>query len=201
MSGTSFPLMEDFYTIQGEGFNTGKAAYFLRLGGCDVGCVWCDVKESWEAENHPVVSIEEMLNRVKKSGADKVVVTGGEPAMYDLHSLTDLFKKNNLACFIETSGAYKITGEWDWICVSPKKYKSPLPESLMLANELKVVVFNKSDFEWAEKNASMVNKDCLLYLQPEFSVMEKVIPQIINYVKVNRQWRISLQTHRVLKVP
>ncbi len=200
MSAQNYPLMEDFYTIQGEGYNTGKAAYFLRLAGCDVGCVWCDVKESWLAENHPRIGIDEMLERINDSGADKVVVTGGEPAMYDLKPLTDALRKNNLLCYIETSGAYPLTGDWDWICVSPKKFKAPLPEILLLANELKVIVYNKSDFDWGEKNAEMLNDNCLLYLQPEYSVNEKILPQIIEYVKTNKRWRISLQTHKYLGV-
>ena len=200
MSLIHYPLMEDFYTIQGEGYNTGKAAYFLRLAGCDVGCVWCDVKESWAVENHPQVAIDEMILRITESGADKVVVTGGEPALYDLKPLTDALKMNNLICFIETSGAYKLTGDWDWICVSPKKFKAPLLEVLKKANELKVIVYNKSDFEWGEKNAEMVNEDCLLYLQPEYSVLDKILPQIIDYVKTNTKWRISLQTHKILGV-
>ena len=200
MFSQKYPLMEDFYTIQGEGYNTGKAAYFLRLAGCDVGCVWCDVKESWSAENHPLIAIDEMLQRIKESGADKVVVTGGEPAMYDLKPLTDALRENNLLCYIETSGAYALTGDWDWICVSPKKFKAPLPEILLLANELKVIVYNKSDFDWGEKKAELINENCLLYLQPEYSVNEKILPQIIDYVKTNKRWRISLQTHKYLGV-
>ena len=200
MFSQKYPLMEDFYTIQGEGYNTGKAAYFLRLAGCDVGCVWCDVKESWSAENHPLIAIDEMLKRIKESGADKVVVTGGEPAMYDLKPLTDALRENNLLCYIETSGAYALTGDWDWICVSPKKFKAPLPEILLLANELKVIVYNKSDFDWGEKKAELINENCLLYLQPEYSVHEKILPQIIDYVKTNKRWRISLQTHKYLGV-
>ena len=200
MSSKNYPLMEDFYTIQGEGYNTGKAAYFLRLAGCDVGCVWCDVKESWSAENHPRIGIDEMLKRIKQSGADKVVVTGGEPAMYDLKPLTDALRENNLLCYIETSGAYPLTGDWDWICVSPKKFKAPLPEILYQADELKVIVYNNSDFDWGEKNAEMINDNCLLYLQPEYSVNEKILPQIIDYVKTNKRWRISLQTHKYLGV-
>ena len=200
MFSQKYPLMEDFYTIQGEGYNTGKAAYFLRLAGCDVGCVWCDVKESWSAENHPLIAIDEMLQRIKESGADKVVVTGGEPAMYDLKPLTDALRENNLLCYIETSGAYALTGDWDWICVSPKKFKAPLPEILLQANELKVIVYNKSDFDWGEKKAELINENCLLYLQPEYSVNEKILPQIIDYVKTNKRWRISLQTHKYLGV-
>jgi 7-carboxy-7-deazaguanine synthase len=196
-----FPLMEHYYTIQGEGFNSGRAAYFLRLGGCDVGCVWCDVKDSWNAAKHPEVSVDEMINYVKTAGADKVVITGGEPAMYDLSELTSEFKKQNILCYIETSGAYPLTGSWDWICVSPKKFKAPLPEVLNKANELKVIVFNKSDFDWAEKHASLVNKNCKLFLQPEYSVMGKMLPQIIDYIKSHTEWRISLQTHKVMMIP
>lgn len=196
-----YPLMESFYTIQGEGYNTGKAAYFLRLGGCDVGCVWCDVKESWNAEKHPVVSIDEMFSLVVSSGADRVVITGGEPTMYDLEPLTTLLKKNSIECFIETSGAYKITGSWNWICVSPKKFMLPLKEAMESADELKVIIYNKSDFDWALKNAGMTKDKCLLYLQPEYSTMEKMMPLIIDFVKKNTRWRISLQTHKVMGIP
>lgn len=192
--------MEDFYTIQGEGFNTGRAAYFIRLAGCDVGCVWCDVKESWSAENHPSVTIEELLQRVLNAGADKVVITGGEPAMYDLSPLTEIFRNNNICCYIETSGAYPVTGTWDWICVSPKKFKAPLPGVINMANELKVVIYNKSDFDWAEKHALSINNTCILFLQPEFSVFDKIMPQVIDYVLKNKRWRISLQTHKIIGV-
>lgn len=201
MHAISYPLMEDFYTIQGEGFNTGKAAYFVRLGGCDVGCVWCDVKDSWNAEKHPVITVEEIVARVLKSGADKVVVTGGEPAMYDMLPLTDALHKEKIECFIETSGAYPLTGTWEWICVSPKKFKAPLPEVLKMADELKVIVFNKSDFDWAESNASFTRPDCILFLQPEYSVLEKIMPSIISHVKSNTRWRISLQTHKYIGIP
>ena len=193
--------MESFYTVQGEGFNTGKAAYFIRLAGCDVGCVWCDVKDSWNAEGHPMRTVDELLDEAKKSGADKVVITGGEPCMYDLSPLTDRFRAHGIQCFIETSGAYELSGSWDWICVSPKKFKSPLEDVLARANELKVIVFNKSDFEWAEKNAALVDKNCILFLQPEYSVFNKVISLIVDYVKSNTRWRISLQTHKVIGIP
>jgi len=196
-----YPVMEHFYTVQGEGYNTGRAAYFIRLGGCDVGCVWCDVKESWDASIHPQKSVEELVETVLSSAADKVVITGGEPAMYDLQPLTDAFRQKNIQCFIETSGAYALTGDWDWICVSPKKFKAPLPAVMAKANELKVIVFNKSDFEWAEQNAGMVNKNCILFLQPEYSVFDKVISLIVDYVKQNTKWRISLQTHKVIGIP
>jgi 7-carboxy-7-deazaguanine synthase len=196
-----YPLMEDFYTIQGEGGNTGIAAYFIRLAGCDVGCVWCDVKDSWDAENHPVIDANEIVNRVLKSKAKVAVITGGEPAMYDLQTLTALLKMNGIRICLETSGAYPITGSFDWICVSPKKFKVPLPEAMMKADELKIIVYNKSDFEWAEKHALEVNKECLLFLQPEYSVYDKMIPPIIDYVKSNTKWRISLQTHKIMNIP
>jgi 7-carboxy-7-deazaguanine synthase len=197
----SYPIMESFYTVQGEGHNTGRAAYFIRLGGCDVGCVWCDVKESWDASAHPLFEVDALVNEVIAAGADKVVITGGEPAMYDLKPLTDSFKSKNIRCYIETSGAYPLTGEWDWICVSPKKFKAPLAEVLSRADELKVIVFNKSDFDWAEKHAAMVNKNCILFLQPEYSVFDKIISLIVDYVKSNTKWRISLQTHKVIGIP
>ena len=198
---THFPLMEEFYTIQGEGYNSGRAAYFFRLAGCDVGCVWCDVKESWDAGLHQIENFDNMLQRVINSNAENVVITGGEPMMYNLSELTKLFKKNNLKVWLETSGAYKITGDWDWICVSPKKFKSPIDESLQIANELKVVVYNKSDFKWAEEHALKVSSECILFLQPEYSKFDKMMPLIIDYVKENPKWRISLQTHKIINVP
>lgn len=198
---THFPLMEEFYTIQGEGFNTGRSAYFLRLAGCDVGCVWCDVKESWEAGLHRVDSIDNMLLRIKSTPAENVVITGGEPMMYNLGKLTDLFIGNNLMLWLETSGAYEITGTWDWVCVSPKKFKSPLIDSLKKADELKVIVFNKSDFNWAEEHAAHVSDSCKLFLQPEYSKFKEMIPLIIDYVKQNPKWSISLQAHKIIDVP
>lgn len=195
------PLMEDYYTIQGEGFNAGKAAHFLRLGGCDVGCTWCDVKDSWIAENHPRVSIQEMLQTVKKQNAQTIVVTGGEPLMYNLEELTELFQTNKIETYLETSGAYPLSGKWDWICVSPKKFKKPLPEVLKSANELKVVIYNKSDFKWAEQHALLTSPDCLLYLQAEWSKMEKNMPMIVDYVKNNPRWKISVQIHKFMKIP
>jgi 7-carboxy-7-deazaguanine synthase len=197
----ALPLMEHYYTIQGEGANTGKAAYFLRLGGCDVGCVWCDVKDSWDASDHPVFEVERMVELVTNSGAGMVVVTGGEPAMYDLTELTEALHKQNVKCYIETSGAYPLTGEWDWVCVSPKKFKAPLPETLMKADELKIIIYNQSDFKWAEEHALKVKKSCLLFLQPEHSVFNKVIGNIVDYVKLHAEWRVSLQTHKVMQIP
>lgn len=199
--GTLLPLMEDFYTIQGEGFNTGKAAYFIRLGGCDVGCHWCDVKESWDATLHPLTATDTIVNNANKYPGKAVVVTGGEPLIYNLDYLTQALKKNNIKTFIETSGAYPLSGNWDWICLSPKKFKAPRPDILPYANELKVIVFNKSDFAWAEEHAKMVGENCKLYLQPEWSKSNEITPLIIDYVMNNPQWEISLQTHKYLNIP
>jgi 7-carboxy-7-deazaguanine synthase len=195
------PLMESYFTIQGEGYNTGQACYFIRLGGCDVGCVWCDVKESWDAAAHPMVSVDEMLKLVREAGAHRVVITGGEPLMYDLTGLTASFQKESIKVFLETSGAYPLTGTWDWICVSPKKFKAPLDSVLAKADELKVIVYNKSDFAWAEEHKTKVPAGCRLFLQPEFSVFDRMMPEIISYVKLHPEWRISLQTHKVMQIP
>lgn len=200
-SEAQYPLMEHYYTIQGEGYNTGKAAYFIRLGGCDVGCVWCDVKDSWDASKHPKHSVNSLLSMVEDAGAKRVVVTGGEPAMYDLEPITTLFSTKGKELFIETSGAYPISGAWDWICVSPKKFKTPLTSELKKANELKVIVFNQSDFDWALEHAKSVGPDCKLFLQPEYSVQHRVLPGIIDFVKLNPDWQISLQTHKVMQIP
>lgn len=199
--GTVLPLMEQFYTIQGEGFNTGKAAYFIRLGGCDIGCHWCDVKESWDAEQHPPTDIETIVEHAGRHPARTVVVTGGEPLIYNLTPLTEKLKQAGFTLCLETSGAYPLSGTWDWICLSPKKFKAPLPSVLEAAHELKVVIFNKSDFKWAEQHAAMVGKDCLLYLQPEWSKAADITPLIIDYVKDHPQWMISLQTHKYLDIP
>lgn len=193
--------MEDFYTIQGEGFYQGAASYFIRLGGCDVGCVWCDVKESWDATAHPLVSVEEMAVRAKESGGEIVVVTGGEPAMYDLTMLTKALKASGLRTHIETSGAYPITGIWDWICFSPKKFKVPDASILDQADELKIIVYNRSDFTWAEEFASTVRSQCRLFLQPEWSREKEMLPLIIEYVKANPRWQISLQVHKYMNIP
>jgi 7-carboxy-7-deazaguanine synthase len=196
-----YPLMEHYYTIQGEGYNTGKPCYFLRLGGCDVGCVWCDVKESWDVKAHPIVSVDEMIRFVKEAKAKRVVITGGEPLMHDLTYLTKKISGENIETYLETSGAYPLTGKWDWICVSPKKFKEPLPEVLTAADELKVIVYNESDFEWAEKHAKKIPGIRSLYLQPEYSRFNTVMPLIIEYVKKHPKWRISLQVHKILNVP
>ena len=200
MSNTTLPLMEHFYTLQGEGFHTGRAAYFLRLGGCDVGCVWCDVKESWDANNHPKVDINTMLQYIKEAKAEMAVITGGEPLLHNLEELTQLLKSNNIETNIETSGSSPLSGSWDWICLSPKKFKEPLLEVIEKANELKIVVFNKSDFEWAEKYAALVPRNCQLYLQPEWSKIDSMIDGIISYIQQNPKWQLSLQLHKYIGV-
>jgi 7-carboxy-7-deazaguanine synthase len=199
--GTLLPLMEEFYTIQGEGFHSGKAAYFIRLGGCDVGCHWCDVKESWDAELHPLTPTDEIVRNAEKFPGKAVVVTGGEPLIYNLDYLTSELQKKGIKTFIETSGAYPLSGSWDWICLSPKKFKSPRPEISPAAGELKVIVFNKSDFAWAEEHAKQVSETCKLYLQPEWSKSAEMTPLIIEYVMQNPKWEISLQTHKYLNIP
>lgn len=193
--------MEDFYTIQGEGYYQGHAAYFIRLVGCDVGCVWCDVKESWDAGMHPKISVSEMVKRAQDSGTEITVITGGEPAMYDLTLLTKELKKAGLRTHIETSGAYPLTGTWDWICFSPKKFKAPDQMIFPLANELKVIVYNKSDFNWAEEFAALVKPECELFLQPEWSKEKEMLPLIIDYVKAYPQWKVSLQIHKYMNIP
>ena len=199
--GTLLPLMEEFYTIQGEGYNTGKAAYFIRLGGCDVGCHWCDVKESWDADLHPLTKTDMIVESASQNPGKAVVVTGGEPLIYNLDYLTNSLRERGIKTFIETSGAYPLSGDWDWICLSPKKFKGPLPQVSQLAHELKIIVFNKSDFLWAEEHANAVSSTCKLYLQPEWSQAQKVTPLIIDYVKQNPKWEISLQTHKYLNIP
>lgn len=201
VSMKTLPVMEAFYTIQGEGFHQGKAAYFIRLAGCDVGCVWCDVKESWNADIHPQRSIEEITDFVTQTPANIAVITGGEPLMHNLDELTASLRKKNIRTHIETSGAYSISGTWDWICVSPKKFKAPLPDVLAKANELKVVIYNRSDFEWAEKHAAEVSSACKLYLQPEWSKAGIMTPLIVDYIKANPKWELSLQIHKYINVP
>lgn len=193
--------MEDFYTIQGEGYYQGHAAYFIRLGGCDVGCVWCDVKESWDATAHPLVSVDEMARRAKASATEIVVVTGGEPVMYDLTALTASLRSSGLRTHLETSGAYPLTGSWDWVCLSPKKFKTPHPSIFEKANELKIIVYNKSDFEWAEEYPAKVSPSCELFLQPEWSREKEMLPLIIEYVKVHPNWKVSLQIHKYMNIP
>ncbi|MEZ4802218.1 MAG: 7-carboxy-7-deazaguanine synthase QueE [Gelidibacter sp.] len=198
--GLMLPLMEEFYTIQGEGFHKGTAAYFIRVGGCDVGCHWCDVKESWNADLHPPTETFKIVENASKY-SDTIVVTGGEPLMWDMTELTSQLKAKGLKVHIETSGAYQLTGTWDWICLSPKKLKLPTQEVYDKANELKVIVYNKDDFRFAEEQAAKVNKNCILYLQPEWSKRDKVIPEIVEYVMANPKWKVSLQTHKYLNIP
>ena len=200
-SSRLLPVMEHFYTIQGEGFHQGKAAYFIRLGGCDVGCVWCDVKDSWDGGKHPLRSVNELVDEVKNTEASMVVITGGEPLMHDLNELTQRLRSEGLQTNIETSGSSPLTGDWDWICLSPKKFKAPLPEILPLANELKVIIFNKSDFDWAEKYAQLVSPSCRLYLQPEWDKSAQMMPMIVEYIKANPKWELSLQIHKFINVP
>lgn len=198
---TVLPVMESFYTLQGEGYHQGRAAYFIRLGGCDVGCVWCDVKESWDAEKHPKRSIESLVEEVKQTAAKLVVITGGEPLMHDLETLTAALQSAGFETNIETSGSHPLSGHWNWICLSPKKFKEPLPDILPFTNELKVVIFNKTDFDWAEKYGALVKADCKLYLQPEWDKKETVTPLIIDYIKANPRWELSLQVHKYINVP
>lgn len=232
---TTLPVMESFYTLQGEGFHAGKAAYFIRLGGCNVGCVWCDVKDSWDAAAHPQFTIEEIIEKAKEEAANRaqnidqgtsifgenskqlannvqshvvsrpssniVVVTGGEPLLHNLDELTTALHHAGFQTNIETSGSSPLSGDWDWICLSPKKFKAPLPEVLPQANELKVVVFNKSDFAWAEQHAAQTNKNCKLYLQAEWSRRHQMMPLIVDYIKANPKWQLSLQVHKYIDVP
>jgi 7-carboxy-7-deazaguanine synthase len=198
---TTLPVMEAFYTIQGEGFHQGRAAYFIRLGGCDVGCFWCDVKDSWDASKHPQINIEEIVAGAKEYPGRLAVITGGEPLMHELDELTHQLHEAGFETNIETSGSSPFSGHWDWICLSPKKFKAPLPEIVLLANELKVIIYNKHDFEWAETYASQVSPDCKLYLQPEWDKAAEVTPLLIDYIKANPQWELSLQVHKYINVP
>jgi len=193
--------MEQFYTLQGEGAHQGRAAYFIRLGGCDVGCVWCDVKDSWDASRHPRLSVSELVTAANTHPGRLVVITGGEPLMHDCTSLTHSLRQSGFATHIETSGAWPLSGEWDWICLSPKKFKAPLPGILPRASELKVVIYNKTDFAWAEQWAAKVAPPCQLFLQPEWSRSKTITPLIIDYIKDHPQWRFSLQLHKYIHVP
>ena len=201
MQSAALPLMEHFCTLQGEGRYTGHATYFLRLGGCDVGCVWCDVKESWDANKHPMVTVNDMVDWVVASGVRIAVITGGEPLMHDLTMLTAALRDKGIRTHVETSGAHPLSGVWDWICLSPKKFKAPLAALIASANELKVVLYNKTDFDWAEKYAGLVSDNCLLYLQPEWSRSAQINPEIISYIKHHPKWILSLQTHKYIDIP
>jgi len=195
------PLMESFYTVQGEGVHSGKAAYFIRLAGCDIGCSWCDVKDSWDAKTHPLIDISTIVAAAHRSKSRIAVITGGEPLMYNLEELTLKLKEHGFQTHLETSGAYPLSGSWDWICLSPKKFKKPLQEAFDCADELKVIVYNKHDFSWADKMAGKVKEGCRLLLQPEWSKSDEMLPQIISYVKNNPQWEISLQVHKFMDIP
>tara|TARA_R110002072_G_scaffold162072_4_gene313825 strand:+ start:817 stop:1446 length:630 start_codon:yes stop_codon:yes gene_type:complete len=198
--GKMLPLMEEFYTIQGEGYHSGKAAYFIRIGGCDVGCHWCDVKESWNPELHPPTNIEDIANNASKY-SDTVVVTGGEPLTWNMEPLTAALSKKGLSIHLETSGAYANSGIWDWFCLSPKKTKPPVDNIYPMADELKIIIYNQNDFVWAEQHAKRVGVNCKLYLQPEWSKREKIIPLISDYVMANPKWQISLQSHKYIGIP
>ncbi|MDP4226512.1 MAG: 7-carboxy-7-deazaguanine synthase QueE [Bacteroidota bacterium] len=199
--GELLPIVEDFYTIQGEGYHTGKAAYFIRIGGCDVGCSWCDSKVSWNPDVHPLVSTNDVIKRASEYPAKAVVVTGGEPLMYNLDYLCRGLKDKDIQTFIETSGSHPFSGEWDWVCLSPKKQSPPLEEFYSKADELKVIIMNEEDLQWAEENAEKVNHDCLLYLQPEWSHFKTIIPVLVDYVKQHPKWLISLQSHKFMRIP
>jgi 7-carboxy-7-deazaguanine synthase len=198
---TSYPVMEHFYTLQGEGFYAGQAAYFIRLGGCDVGCVWCDVKESWDADAHPKMTVDTMVATASTHPGRIVVITGGEPSMYNLTPITQAFKAAGFRVHIETSASSPLTGDLDWVTLSPKKFKAPLPENMYLAHELKIIIFNKSDFKWAEEFAAQVGPQCKLYLQPEWDKKDIMTPVIIEYIQQHPQWQLSLQTHKYINIP
>ncbi len=197
----TYPVMEHFYTLQGEGAYSGRAAYFIRLGGCDVGCVWCDVKDSWPVDTHPPMTVEAIVAAAAAHPGRLAVITGGEPTMHDLTALTAGLKAKGFRIHIETSGTSPVSGNPDWITLSPKKFKAPLPEILPLAHELKIIVFNRSDFAWAELYAAQVSPDCRLYLQTEWSKREALTPMILEYVRENPKWTLSLQTHKYLDIP
>lgn len=199
--GKKLPLVEEFYTVQGEGFHTGKAAYFVRLGGCDIGCAWCDTKFSWDRSLHPLVNTNTIIENARKYPGKAVVVTGGEPSMYPLDYLCDGLKKAGIKTFIETSGTYKLTGSWDWICLSPKLHHPPIDNIQARAHELKVIISHEAELKWAEENARLVNSDCMLFLQPEWSRYHDIIPVLVEYVKENPRWNISLQSHKFMKIP
>ena len=201
ISTRTYPVMEAFYTIQGEGYHQGKAAYFIRLGGCDVGCVWCDVKDSWDAGKHPLRKVSAIVDEAASFPGRMAVVTGGEPLMHNCSELTQQLHAFGFQTNIETSGSSPLSGEWDWICLSPKKFKEPLPEILPLADELKVIIFNKSDFAWAEKFAAQVSPKCKLYIQPEWSKASQMTPLMVDYIKANPKWEFSVQLHKYIQVP
>jgi organic radical activating enzyme len=197
----ALPVMEAFYTLQGEGFHQGKAAVFIRLAGCDVGCHWCDVKESWEVKGYPVVPVKDLVRQVRDYESDIAVITGGEPLMHDLGPLTRELRSAGFKTHIETSGAHPLSGEWDWVCLSPKKFKPALSPIYSSADELKIIIYNKSDLEWANSHKERINSACKLYLQPEWGRSDKVLPLMIDYVKKNPEWEVSLQIHKFMRIP
>jgi len=199
--GKVLPLMEEFYTLQGEGFHTGRAAYFARIGGCDVGCSWCDIKESWDARKYPPVETDQIIEHASFYPAKAIVITGGEPLLYNLDYLCNGLHEKGIRTYLETSGAHPLSGSWDWICLSPKKDNPPVLEVLEKANELKVIIEDFPDFYWAEENAEMVNENCMLYLQPEWSIRNSMIPVIVKYIQSHPQWKISLQSHKYMRIP
>ena len=201
IKSSTLPVMEHFYTIQGEGYHQGKAAYFIRLGGCDVGCVWFDVNESWDADKHPKFEVQSLKFEVERTPAKMIVITGGEPLMHNLDELTQELQDAGLQTNIETSGSSPLSGKWNWVCLSPKKFKEPLTEVITVADELKIIVFNKSDFDWAEKYAALVSPACKLYLQPEWGKASQMTPMIVEYIKAHPQWELSLQIHKYINVP
>ncbi|HCC71626.1 MAG TPA: 7-carboxy-7-deazaguanine synthase QueE [Bacteroidales bacterium] len=200
-TGLYLPLVEQFYSIQGEGYHTGKAAFFIRVGGCDVGCSWCDTKFAWDPEYHEMTHIDSIINAVIESGADSVVVTGGEPLMYNMDPLCKELKRINITTYLETSGSHELSGQWDWICLSPKKNLPPVKGICSLAGELKVVIQNKDDLNWAEKYRAKVPDDCKIYLQPEWSKVKEIMPVLVEYVKHHTEWSISLQSHKYMGIP
>jgi len=199
--GRKLPLVEEFYSIQGEGYHTGKAAYFIRIGGCDIGCHWCDSKVTWDPAVHPLVSVERIVEAVGRTAARSIVVTGGEPTLYNLDPLCEKLKEEGLQTYLETAGTGPFTGIWDWVCLSPKKQSPPRPEFYARADELKIIVYHPDDLTWAEQAARQVGKDCRLYLQPEWSRYQQMIPAIVDYVKQNSQWQVSLQAHKFMRIP
>jgi len=200
-NGTVLPVMESFLTIQGEGYFSGKTSYFLRIGGCDVGCHWCDVKESWDPNLHPLVKVDTIIKSILETNVKTVVITGGEPLMWNMEYLTKQLVKNNIQVHLETSGAYPLSGSFNWICLSPKKTMKPLSSIYSLTNELKIIISNKNDFKWAMKFKKNVNSKCKLYLQPEWSKKDSILPIIIDFVTKNPQWTISLQAHKYMNIP
>jgi len=199
--GWKLPLVEAFYSIQGEGYHTGKAAYFIRIGGCDTGCHWCDSKVTWDPRVHPLVPVEQIVSDVEKTPARSIVVTGGEPSLYQLDPLCSLLKEKGLTTYLETAGTGTLTGQWDWICLSPKKQDPPEDIYYSRADELKVIIFEQKDFEWAEQAASRVSNQARLYLQPEWSRYKELIHPVAEYVKDHPQWQVSLQAHKFMRIP